>query len=146
MRDSLEAIKKKKDMQKLRSYINSLWKWKLSNFEANYYSKFIKVFKESEELIILSNSFNKKLYQNLHHSFRAILRVGTDRQNRKTHITEKYLMRKYRNYFQIFKFNVHQQETKTWKNKYTEAIKGQQLVKAIYNLVQNHNLSFFNSL
>ena len=32
----------------MRAYINSLWKWKLSNLEANYYGKFIKVFKESE--------------------------------------------------------------------------------------------------
>ena len=41
-------IKNKADMEILRTYINSLWKWKMSNVEANYYAKFIKVFKESE--------------------------------------------------------------------------------------------------
>ena len=38
-------IEKKKDIENLRGYINSLWKWKMSNIEANYYSKFIKIFR-----------------------------------------------------------------------------------------------------
>jgi hypothetical protein len=41
-------IKSKADIEALRTYINSLWKWKMSNVEANYYAKFIKIFKESE--------------------------------------------------------------------------------------------------
>lgn len=57
----------------MKTYVNSLWKWKMSNVEANYYAKFIKVFKESEELIILSNCINKKYYENIHFAFRNIM-------------------------------------------------------------------------
>ena len=38
-------IQKKNDQEYLKGYINSLWKWKMSNMQATYYSKFIKVFK-----------------------------------------------------------------------------------------------------
>ena len=38
-------IVKKKDMQMMKGYINSLWKWKMSSIQANYYSKFIKIMK-----------------------------------------------------------------------------------------------------
>ncbi len=31
----------------MKGYVNSLWKWKMANTEANYYDKFIKVFRES---------------------------------------------------------------------------------------------------
>ncbi len=33
-------------METMKGYINSLWKWKMSNIQAIYYSKFIRVFKE----------------------------------------------------------------------------------------------------
>lgn len=66
----------------------------MSNFEANYYSKFIKVFKESEELLSLSSCLNKKTNDHLHSGFRAILMAGVDKHNRKVHITQKYLTRK----------------------------------------------------
>jgi len=46
----------------MKGYINSLWKWKMSNIQANYYSKFIKIMKESEEMIKFSNLLNKKIY------------------------------------------------------------------------------------
>ena len=105
LRGSFDRIKKKADMEILRAYINSLWKWKMSNVEANYYAKFIKVFRESEELLILSNIFNRKKYEHLHNGFRAILSEGVERQQRKYQITEKYLTRKLSNYFQRFKLN-----------------------------------------
>jgi hypothetical protein len=60
----------------MKGYINSLWKWKMSNIQANYYSKFIKIMKESEEMIKFSNLLNKKIYENIHHSFRSILSAG----------------------------------------------------------------------
>jgi len=34
----------------------------MSNIQANYYSKFIKIMKESEEMIKFSNLLNKKIY------------------------------------------------------------------------------------
>ena len=77
----------------------------MSNVEANYYAKFIKVFKESEELIILSNCLNRKKYENLHFGFRRIICEGSSRYQRKYYITEKYLTRKISNYFQRFKLN-----------------------------------------
>ncbi len=46
----------------MKGYINSLWKWKLSNIQASYYTKIIRVFKENEEIIKLSDIINKKLY------------------------------------------------------------------------------------
>jgi len=46
----------------MKGYINSLWKWKMSSIQANYYSKFIKIMKESEEMVSFSNLLNKKIY------------------------------------------------------------------------------------
>ena len=82
-----DKIKHRAEMEILRTYINSLWKWKMSNVEANYYAKFIKVFKESEELLILSNVFNRKQYEHLHNGFRSIAMEGAERQRRKYQIT-----------------------------------------------------------
>lgn len=79
-------ISKRHEMEILKGYINSLWKWKLSNIQASYYTKFINVFKESEEMIKLSNLINKKIYENTHHAFRNILSVGHARTNRKREI------------------------------------------------------------
>lgn len=76
-------IAKRHEMEILKGYINSLWKWKLSNIQASYYTKFINVFKESEEMIKLSNLINKKIYEKTHHAFRNILSVGHARTNRK---------------------------------------------------------------
>lgn len=67
----------------MKGYINSLWKWKMSNIQATYYSKFIKVFKESEEVAQLSNILNKKIYEHVHYGFRSILTVGAERSNRR---------------------------------------------------------------
>jgi hypothetical protein len=67
----------------MKGYINSLWKWKMSNIQATYYSKFIKVFKESEEMVKFSNVLNKKIYEHVHTGFRSILTVGSERTNRK---------------------------------------------------------------
>ena len=67
----------------MKGFINSLWKWKMSNMQATYYSKFIKVFRESEEMVRFSNLLNKKHYENVHHAFRNILAEGHERTNRK---------------------------------------------------------------
>ena len=75
-------------------------------------------------MVILSNCLNKKIYEHLHSGFRSIVSMSAHRQNRKTQITEKYLMRKYRNYFQLCKLNVLQNEGKTCKSRYTETVKG----------------------
>ena len=55
----------------------------MSNMQATYYSKFIKVFRESEEMVRFSNLLNKKHYENVHHAFRNILAEGHERTNRK---------------------------------------------------------------
>lgn len=116
-------IAKKKDMQMMKGYINSLWKWKMSNIQANYYSKFIKIMKESEEMIKFSNLLNKKIYENIHHSFRSILSAGNQKTNRKREIVEKYLTRRFRNYFIAFKNATLHTEINIWKSKYTDVIK-----------------------
>lgn len=46
MQHAFLMISKKNDMETMKGYINSLWKWKMSNIQAIYYSKFIRVFKE----------------------------------------------------------------------------------------------------
>jgi hypothetical protein len=118
----------------MRGYINSLWKWKLSNIEATYYTKFIKVFRESEEMITFSTQINKKLYENVHHAFRNILAVGHERTNRKREIVEKYLIRKARNYFLVFKNNTLRFEINIWKSKYTSSIKAK-IISDVINAV-----------
>ena len=79
-------ISKRHEMEILKGYINSLWKWKLSNIQASYYTKFINIFKESEEMIKLSNLINKKIYENTHYAFRNILSIGHAIKNRKREI------------------------------------------------------------
>ena len=92
-------IHKKSDLESMKGYINSLWKWKMSNMQATYYSKFIKVFKEGEEMIKFSNIINKKYFEHVHNGFRSIMAEGEERTNRKREIVEKYLMKKFRSYF-----------------------------------------------
>lgn len=46
--DCFRTLKKNREMNVLRNYINSLWRWKTSNIEAQYYTKFINIFRESE--------------------------------------------------------------------------------------------------
>ena len=55
-------------------------------------------------------------------------------------------MRKYKNYFDIFKFNVHQQEIRLWRLKYKETVKGEKLMKSLANVIQNLNLEFFKKI
>lgn len=61
----------------MKGYINSLWKWKMSNIQATYYTKFIKVFKEGEEMVNLSNILNKKTYEHVNTGFRSIMTAGS---------------------------------------------------------------------
>lgn len=43
--ESFRILKKQREMNVLRNYINSLWRWKTSNIEAQYYTKFINIFR-----------------------------------------------------------------------------------------------------
>jgi hypothetical protein len=124
-------IEKKKDMESLKGFINSLWKWKMSNIQATYYAKFIKVFKESEEMIKFSNILTKKHCEYVHCGFRAILAVGHSRTNRKREIVEKYLSKKMRNYFLAFRHATSHTEINVWKSKYTGTIKA----KILYDIL-----------
>lgn len=82
----------------------------------------------------------------MHHSFRAINLVSSNRQNRKAQITEKYLLRKLSNYFQIFKYSVYQGEVKNWKERYTGTVKGEKMIEIFKHILQRVNLDLFDSI
>lgn len=45
VRAAFMQIQKKNELESMKGFVNSLWKWKMSNMQATYYSKFIKVFR-----------------------------------------------------------------------------------------------------
>lgn len=45
--ETFRLLKNQREIDIVRNYINSLWRWKTSNIEAQYYTKFINIFKES---------------------------------------------------------------------------------------------------
>jgi hypothetical protein len=59
-------------MVTLRNYINSLWKWKITNNEQRHFSEMMRVFRESEDLICLSTLVNKRVCGMLALGFRHI--------------------------------------------------------------------------
>jgi hypothetical protein len=128
MKEAVERLKGKAEAESMRTYINSLWKWKLSNVENNYYATFFKICSEGERLIILSNLYNRKLHEHLHFAFRSTLREATRRHSRKRLLTQKYLTRKLNNYFQRFKLGACIEEAKTWRTKFIETINGKKWI------------------
>lgn len=128
--DCFLTLKKNREMNVLRNYINSLWRWKTSNIEAQYYTKFINVFRESEELLSLSRILNSKINAIYGHVFRklqASQRIGADYR---TTVVAKYLGRRAAAYFNEFKRNLKQTEVSFWKKQFQSSIKGMSVLTA----------------
>ena len=74
-------------------------------------------------MVKFSNIINKKYFEHVHNGFRSIMAEGEERTNRKREIVEKYLMKKFRSYFLLFKNALTKTEINVWKSKYTSSIK-----------------------
>lgn len=72
--------------------------------------------------------------------------MGHSRTNRKREIVQKYLSRKARNYFLVFKNNTLKSEINIWKSKYTESIKSKILSDVLGSIFLKAKSFAFHSL
>jgi hypothetical protein len=107
----------------MKGYINSLWRWKMTNTENQFYDKFIKVFSQSEELLNLSKIMNKKENGTLHLAFAQIKNAAKERFDRKVYLVEKLFTKKAKTYFERMRAHVYREEISTWKSMYTQVVK-----------------------
>lgn len=128
--ESFRVLKKQREMNVLRNYINSLWRWKTSNIEAQYYTKFINIFRESEELLSFSRILNSKLNSIYHHVFSRLRNQNTRGAAYQTAIIAKYLSKRVSSYFALFRRNLKQKEVEFWRNRFQSSIKGISVVNA----------------
>lgn len=131
--ECFQILKKHREMNVLRNYINSLWRWKTSNIEAQYYTKFINIFRESEELLSLSRILNSKLSNIYGHVFTKLKSSARNSMDFRTMVVAKCLRKRLAGYFNEFKRNLKQSEVFYWKQQFQSSIKGIRVVNAFEN-------------
>ena len=130
----------------MKGYINSLWKWKMTNTENQYYEKFIKVFSQSEELLNLSKLLNKKESDALHFAFSQLKLSSKERFDRKSYLVEKYLSKKIKFYFDKMRTNAYRSKLSTLSGMYSQVVKTEQFTNIIAKITRRQQNDTLNTL
>lgn len=129
----------------MKGYINSLWRWKMTNTETQYYDKFIKVFSQSEEVLNLSKILNKKESDTLHFAFSQIKLSAKVRFDRKYYLVEKYLSKKVKKYIDAMRSHAYHSNVSTLKDMYSQVVKTEQFTNIIAKITRRQQNDVLNT-